>query len=182
MFKEIARAKGVPGINGFKKYAEIAKEEREKGFENSVRPDGVRWKALEFKTILRKTGKHTTTRIRKGELYKSKVRSYGSRMGSALEKGSDVRSIAPSKPLIDSGILMKTTTFATNAKGTVRLAGSRSVPVWKGKSISVIHDEGTGKIPRRHHWAIYDKAKTRIDDAFRILFNRFVRETIAKYK
>jgi hypothetical protein len=160
----------------FKEFAEIAREERFNGFQRGEGPDGEKWQSLEPETIMRKRGAHKTTRVRKGEAYTGKVRSYQSRLQSALKKGSDTTSISPTSPLIDTGNLMKATTTATSTEGRVVLAKSRSMPVHNGKSISEIHDEGGGHVPKRRHWAIYVKAKERIEKRAQYLYEEEVKK------
>lgn len=159
-----------------KEFAEIAASERKAGFQRGEGPDGEKWKALEPETIMRKRGAHSTLRVRKGEAYKGKVRSYRSRLSSAIKKGTDTGSISPTSPLIDTGNLMNVTTTATTREGRVILAKSRSIPVHGGKSISEIHDEGGGHVPKRKHWGIYAKAKKRIQERAQYLYEQEVKK------
>lgn len=144
----------------FRRMAQIAREEREAGFQASTGPDGSKWRPLAESTVRKKSGAHGTTRIRKGVIKSSKARA----------------SATPDAPLIDTGALSKPTIHTAPGKGIVRVAGSRAAAVWNGKSISQIHDEGTGKIPRRRHWGIYPRAKERIEEFANRTLNQKVKE------
>lgn len=145
----------------FRRMAQIAREERASGFRRGCGPDGKRWARLKPETIIKKMGTHSTTRIKKGELYKSKVGGATRRFAS-LNKRANSRSMSPTSPLIDTGMLMTPTVHGEAHRGIVRLAGSRSAKVWGGKSISQIHDEGSGNVPQRKHWGFYPLAEKRI--------------------
>lgn len=82
----------------------------------------------------------------------------------------------PSAPLNEKGYLRTPTISATSREGRVVLAKSRSNAVWSGKSISEIHDEGTDRIPRRRHWAIYLAAEKRIRARAEYLFEQEVKK------
>lgn len=60
-------------------------------------------------------------------------------------------SIAPSKPLLDKGILSNPTTGSSKRYGYVRMPKSR-------EKIFKYHNEGEGKNPVRFHWAISPEA------------------------
>ena len=160
------------------RYAEVAAMERKKGFQEGVGPDGKSWPELKPATIMRKTGAHKTTRARKGELVTGKVKGYGSRLSRALKKGASTASISPTSPLIDTGALMTPTIHATTNQGRVHLATSRILPVSGGKSISTIHDKGSGHIPKRHHWGIYPEAEKKIRDYFALYVSRIMRREV----
>lgn len=165
MLREIRDAMLSYARKKMPEYANRIVLERKKGFDESRGPDGSKWPPLDPKTIMRKMGKHSTTRIRKGEVYKGKVKSYGSRLSSALNKNTSTESIAPASPLIDTGALRTPTIEITRNGAIIRLARSRSYNVGSGQSISSIHDKGIGQ-KRRHHWGIYPAAQAYIEKDF----------------
>jgi len=157
MFNKLAKSKLKQ--EHFHAFASIVREERAKGFERGEGPDGEKWTPLKPATIARKAGLHKTTRVQRN---KQGISGLGKSKTSKKSK-------SPSSPLIDMGVLMAPTVYAGKDYGQVRLPRSRGESVWSGRSISDIHDKGAGKIPRRHHWAIYKNARTRIRKEFKRL-------------
>ena len=143
MFAKLAKSKLKQ--EHFHAWASIVREERAAGFERGEGPDGEKWTPLKPATIASKGKEHRTLRVQRNKQGIS---------GLGLSKTSK-KSKSPEKPLIDTGMLMTPTVSATKDKGVVKLARARGESVWSGRSISDIHDKGAGKIPRRHHWAIY---------------------------
>jgi hypothetical protein len=132
-------------------YAEKIRFERQKGFMQSKSPTGEKWLGLLPATIARKSGKHKTTKIRKGVLYKSNVQ----------------KSRYPDKPLIDKEYLMNPTIKVGKNYGKVILAKSRSANIWNSESVSTIHQKGLKpQRAKREHWGIYPEAIEFITEDF----------------
>lgn len=163
-------------------WASVIVMERKKGFDESRAPDGSKWKPLDPKTIMRKMGRHGTTRVKGSNVYKGKVKGYGSRLSSALKKGTSTESISPASPLIDTGALRTPTVEIKKGKAIIRLARSRSYNVGSGESISTIHDKGLGNAPRRPHWAIYPEAERRIMAHFYLRLDAVIKRVAARYR
>jgi hypothetical protein len=166
MFRRLAEFRFTP--SDMIALANIQVMERKKGFIFSYGPDGEQWAPLKAATIRRKSGEHSTTRARKGVMRKTKARNV---------------SIAPDKPLIDSGQLMTPGPIRTrDNEARIPLAQSRKLPVWKRKSISDIHNEGSGRIPKREHWGFYKDARKNIRAMAGAIFARFVKTISGGYK
>lgn len=135
----------------------IAKD-RKDGFMKSKGPNGESWAALKPETIKQKSGKHSTTRVKR----KNGI--------SGLGKADSKPSKHPTKPLIDTGNMMNATTHVFKGRAEVRMARSRSEPISGGfESIAKIHQEGLGKNPPRPHWGIYAESRRAIDKAWEAL-------------
>lgn len=162
MLDEIARQLS-DNADTMKELAGIAKEERQEGMERGESPDGSKMKPLRPATIKRKRKPHTTI------------------LASGNRSKAKKTSLSPETPLIDWGYLKNPTTEGKRNRGVVRMAKSRSTPVWNGKGIAEIHDKGSGKIPARPHWGIYDEARERIEKAWEQFVTRTIQRAKAKY-
>jgi hypothetical protein len=76
---------------------------------------------------------------------------------------------SPDKALIDKGYLINPTITSTAKEGKVVRPKSRD-------DIITYHDQGSGNLPRRKNWGIYLEAKKRIDKAWRLKVERFIKE------
>lgn len=83
-----------------------------------------------------------------------------------------------SSPLIDESKLRTGRATSDSKGGYFRLLKSRSKKVWNGKSIAEIHNEGTSRIPKREHFAIYPEAIEQILKKFRLKFVRKLRAKV----
>lgn len=143
----------------------IARDERKKGFMRSESPTGEKWPKLSPKTIKRKKGEHSTTRV-----YRKKKNG-----PSGLSERGARASKSPEKPLIDTGAMMTPTVEANHIQGKVIMARSRGEVVSTAGSIAKIHQDGAGHNPRREHWGIYPLANRRIDEAWEALLDGLVK-------
>ena len=150
--------------------AQIAIDERKKGFMDGKGPEGENWPALSQKTIEKKSRRHKTQRI----LKKKKGGPTG--LSSSDAKPSKY----PSKPLIDTGNMMNATAQFRKNTAIVKMARSRSEPVSGNfESIAAIHQKGLGKNPERPHWGIYKAAHDRITKGWSVLVEAWVRRLSA---
>lgn len=136
--------------------AAIVREERQKDFDKGISPTGERWKPLSPETIKRKRGEHATQKM-----YRKKK---GGPSGLSTRRAKP--SATPEKPLIDTGALRMPTIEADAKSGRVVMAKSRSEIVSTAGSIAKIHNDGSGKIPKREHWGISNAAQQRIKKAY----------------
>lgn len=160
-----ARKKIRPLVTAFHRAAAIiVRDERAKAFDTGTAPDGSKWQALKPETIKRKSGQHATLRV-------------GRKQGiSGLKQSRAKMSATPTKPLLDTGIMSKPTIQANAKQGKVIMARARGEVVSGAGSIAAIHNNGTAKIPKREHWAIYPEADKRITKAWDALKDEIVKD------
>ena len=95
--------------------------------------------------------------------------SYAGLSEKTIKRKRAKGSKAPEKALIDKGYLINPTITSTSKEGKVVRPKSRD-------DIITYHDQGSGNLPRRKNWGIYPEAKKRIDKAWRLKVERFIKE------
>ena len=162
----------LPSAENLRNYAGIVVERRRTLMLSGMKIDETGGQTpLKQSTILRKMGAHSTKHFRSGffafvlgkRFYKGKVESFGQRTASAIKKGTSQRSIAPQTPLIDTGMMMNPLPIRVSGHSAfIEIARSRGKGSAGGKSISEVHQKGTGRIPARPHFGIAPSAERKI--------------------
>lgn len=154
--KQMSDALDVERARFHRDAAIIVRDERAKGFMQSVGPTGESWRPLKPATIKRKKNEHATQKV-----YRKK-KSGPSGISTRRAKASK----HPEKPLIDTMDMMTPTVESNKNEGRVVMARSRRERVSNEGSIANIHNKGTSKIPRREHWGIYREALREVTDIY----------------